>query len=322
MVVIAIIGILIALLLPAVQAAREAGRRATCINNMRQIGLALHNYENSRGCFPPAGIGYGDCYTCNTTYVGDSRIFNLSGMLFLLPYLEQQSLYDQFNLKEAVATTSSSAVQKNTNGTVVGNPLTNGNAALCGTVVNAFLCPSDGSADPKGRLTGTNYGPGGSYVGAATNYDFITSYLDWNYCNYWKTLTGNRRMFGENSATRVANVTDGLSNTLAVGETTRYHVNGNSFAWAYRAWVMAGIDPTRGINHWHEPWVDATWQCPPYNPAFGRLRSWWCAAGSMHPGGCNFVMGDGSVRFIGEATNPTTLSYLTIMDDSQPVSVP
>ena len=92
LVVIAIIGILIALLLPAVQAAREAARALQCKSNMKQIGVALHNYNAAIRAFPPAGIGYGWC--SGTT---DDYVLNAKGLLMLLPHLEQQGLYDQYN---------------------------------------------------------------------------------------------------------------------------------------------------------------------------------------------------------------------------------
>ncbi len=318
LVVITIIGILIALLLPAVQTAREAARRGQCTNSMKQIGLALLNFESSKGRFPPAWYGYGSCSSA-AGGSGDTEIYNSSGMIQLLPYLEQQELFDRFKLKEAVADSTSSN-KRNLNGTVVGTPVTNGNAALCGTVVNAFLCPSDGSADPLTRLTGSYYGPGGSYAGASTNYDFITSTGDWSTCNYWKNLAlTSRRMFGENSTTTISQVSDGLSNTLAIGETTRYHRNGAAFAWAYRAWVMCGIDPAGKLNMWIDPGT-ALWM--PDVGYLGRLRTWWYPAGSCHPGGCNFTLGDGSVRFLSQTIESRTLNWLTYMADNQAFSMP
>lgn len=152
--------------------------------------------------------------------------------MLLLPYLEQDNLFARFNLAQASARCDNSAAVRNLNGTVVGNPTTNGNAAAATTSVRVFLCPTD-AAPPLGRLRGGHYGPGGSFEGAATNYDFITSDSDFSICNNWRTTTA-RRMFGENSTTRPADVTDGLSNTLALGETTKHHVNGAAFAWAYR----------------------------------------------------------------------------------------
>ena len=90
---------------------------------------------------------------------------------------------------------------------------------------------------------------------------------------------------------------------------------------------MTGIDPhyttgiNGGINVWHQPWVAPTWQSPPYQPVRGRPRSWWCAAASLHPGGCHFVMGDGSVQFISESIDKPTLLHLTLIADGEVVSI-
>ncbi len=324
LVVIAIIAILIGLLLPAVQKVREAAGRMKCSNNLKQVVLATHNYLATFNTFPHAGKGYS---WCGNTATGDAKIYNANGLLLLLPYLEQSALYQQFNLNEAFASISTTLATNpgNTSGVLVGNPQTNGNAALASTVIQAFICPTDSSAAPTDRLIGGYYSPGGNFKGAATNYDFITSDSDFGTCNYWRNAGVLKRMFGENSNTRPSDVIDGLSNTLAMGETTRYHANGAAFAWSYRTHVMVGVDPgtsNPGINLWHLPSVDPTWQNPPYNPITGRIRTWWAAAGSMHPGGSHFAFGDGSVRFLNENTSAVTLEQLSTMAGGEVASVP
>lgn len=231
-------------------------------------------------------------------------------------------MYDLFNHKEAFAFVPNAF--RNNNGTLVGDPNTNGNAALASRVVETFVCPSDNNR-PLDRLTGGHYGAGNGFQGAATNYDFITSQNDFGICNNWRTAGVARRMFGENSDTAPRDVIDGLTNTFMVGETTKFHVNGNAFAWAYRGWVMTGIDPgtgNPGINLWHLPLVHPTWENPPYVPVRGRIRTWWSAAGSLHPGGCNFTMGDASVRFVSESTDVVLLENLSRMGDGQVASLP
>ncbi|QDS90909.1 Type II secretion system protein G precursor [Rosistilla ulvae] len=322
LVVIAIIGILVGLLLPAVQAAREAARRMQCSNNMKQLGLALHNYVDTYQKFPASARGYGGC-------VGNAvngEIKNANGLVALLPYIELQNVYDQFNHDEAFSV-NPGGYQRAT-GTVVGDPITNGNAALAELELDVFLCPSDPNP-AKGRLVGSAYGPGGSFSGAATNYDFIVKCgTEFGTCNSYATTASNeKRMFGGDVNTRMAEATDGLSNTFMMGETTKYLSNGAAFAWSYRAWVMTGIDPhyttaNGGINVWHQPWVAPTWQNPPYIPQRGRPRSWWVPAASLHPGGCHFVMGDASVQFINETIDKPTLLNLTVMADGQVVTLP
>ncbi len=325
LVVIAIIGILIALLLPAVQSAREAARRLTCANNLKQIALALHNYESSHRMYPAAGHSYGTC----AGEPKDGKIRNANGLVSLLPYLEQKALYDQFNHLE----TYSNHKWTSSTGTLVGDAVANGNAQLSATVLGVFTCPSDNNQPGARCCWGSNYGPGGDIVGAPTNYDFVTSANDGYFHDNWQNAGTERRMFGQNSTTRPHMVRDGLSNTFAIGETTKWHENGAGFAWAYRAHVMAGVDPhyvdwtnstrSAGINLWHMPWVNhENWQSPPYNPIRGRVRSWWSAAASLHPGGCHFALGDGSVRFISEAIDRPTLNNLTRMADGEHVVLP
>jgi prepilin-type processing-associated H-X9-DG protein len=202
----------------------------------------------------------------------------------------------------------------NTDGELVGNPVTNGNAELMGTKLPILLCPSDTGSPVE--PAGAAYGPGGSFPGAKTNYDFITSTNDF-YCNYWKAAPLNvRYMFGENSTTRFPDVKDGTSNTFAFGETTLAVYNGRTSSWGYRAWVMTGVDPQHGINDW-----SYTSLTGPVPPVYGRLGSWG-RAGSMHPGGANFCLADGSVRFLSEDTEISVLVHLASMADGNSVAVP
>src|SRR5262249_3851998 len=128
LVVIAIIAVLIALLLPAVQAAREAARRSQCVNNLKQIGLALHNYESGNGAFPPGNVTARRGYTDPTL----SQWTSWSPHAMLLPYLEQTALYNAANFSLACCQDAPEAHQ--TNLTVIL------------TRVSGFLCPSDGLA--------------------------------------------------------------------------------------------------------------------------------------------------------------------------------
>lgn len=330
LVVIAIIAILVGLLLPAVQQAREAARRMQCSNNLKQLCLALHNYESAHRKYPPAGVGYSWCLS-TATGAGSKQLLNSNGLVQLLPFIEQISLYNRFNHAEAYAVTGPAAT-RNAAGTVMGDPSTNGNARAAGMVLSFLQCPSDKTGALDRLLFGQHYGPHPSSTqsnlgGTSTNYDFITAFQDFSTCNYWKMSSGvNKRMFGENSDTRPATVTDGLSNTLAMGETTKWHVNGRGFAWAYRTWVMTGIDPAHPnqccMNLWHLPSVDPTWQNPPYTPVVGNVRTWWAAAASLHTGGCHFGFGDGSIRFVSQTTNQVTMTRLARIADGEVVELP
>src|SRR4051812_43383806 len=133
LVVIAIIAILIGLLLPAIQKAREAANRARCQNNLKQLALAVHNYESAMRELPPAGKGYGWCAGGN----GDTAILNMNGLVLLLPYIEQDATTSKLNKKSAFSNyTNQSPV-----GTVAGDASANGNGAIANsTPIPAFMC--------------------------------------------------------------------------------------------------------------------------------------------------------------------------------------
>lgn len=321
LVVIAIIGILIAILLPAIQAAREAGRRAHCRNNMRQIGIALHNYNTAHGSFPPAGIGYGWC-----RYDGSGgehpewaakNVMNANGWTMLLPYLEQQVLYDKYDFSQCAA----NVMYGNRGccdpcaapGSLSGDAVDSGNAEVVSTLVPVFMCPSD-LGDPLLAANSAVYSikAGSGYRGAKTDYDFSTtsSY----HCSVWERNPRHvRRMFGENSHTQMKHIKDGTSNTIAVCETRFDVYNGECSAWGYRGWVMVGISVSRPINWWWADWVRG--------PRYHQLV-FWGSPGSFHPGGCHMLMGDGSVHFFTEDTDRVTLERLATIAGSELVKFP
>ncbi|MEK6261560.1 MAG: DUF1559 domain-containing protein [Planctomycetota bacterium] len=296
LVVIAIIAVLIALLLPAVQQAREAARRTQCKNNLKQLGLALHNYHDSTLVLPPAHIG-----RCTTPRL------NATGLTMLLPYFDQGAMYGQYNSNGSATTYVSTG-----GAAVTDDPTTNGNAVLVKTILQAFLCPSD-TANPAIAATGSNYGISATNTGrggAKTNYDFITygsAYI--SSCEDWANTPGNvRRMFGDNSRCTLTDVKDGTSNTVMMGETTRDVANGGTNAWGYRGWVMVGLDlAAYPINNW-------TYGATTYPQ--GKLGS-WAYSGSLHTGGAHYLFADGSVRFISENIDTVTRQRLAYMSDGQ-----
>ncbi|MEA1952327.1 MAG: DUF1559 domain-containing protein, partial [Planctomycetota bacterium] len=126
-----------------------------------------------------------------------------------------------------------------------------------------------------------------------------------------------RRMFGENSNTRVANVIDGTSNTIAVAETLYDVYNGECAGWGYRGWVQVGVDVGyNGINIW-----ESAWTIIHHTTRFGQLGT-WASAGSMHPGGCHVLMGDGSAHFISDTTDIFLLEDLSTMAGGEVVTNP
>jgi len=193
LVVIAIIGVLVALLLPAVQAAREAARRSQCINNLKQIGLGLHNYQSAVGAFPP-GSGMQPINATSTDW--NDGWGEWSAVSMMLPYLEQKPLYDSINFNMV-------------NNHDVGGTA---NATAYNTIVNSFLCPSDGNA---GKTNTNNYY---ACVGTST-YDWWGGQGGPKPTIPWKDHRPTTGIFQKYDSNDIRDVTDGTSSTIAFSET-------------------------------------------------------------------------------------------------------
>lgn len=299
LVVIAIIGILIALLLPAVQAAREAARRSQCSNNLKQLGLALHNYHDAFKVFP--AVGYGRGWAGDAAGSGSAndwaegpRVLNHNSWVSLAPFYEQSALYDAYDFRQAACNH-----RRNTARTLAGDPTVNAPVVTQRPAI--FQCPSD-SGEIRVRLIGDWYTLGTSTERAIkTNYDFSAYRTTWSF-NWWPNLTDRRYkyMFSTNSSSSIADITDGTSNTVAINETVHTVVDGECPAWGIRGWVFTGIDIAPGINAWDYP-VLGSWYTGDRTVRRGQLFSWGMA-GSLHPGGANTCLADGSVRFLSETT--------------------
>jgi prepilin-type N-terminal cleavage/methylation domain-containing protein/prepilin-type processing-associated H-X9-DG protein len=309
LVVIAIIGVLVALLLPAVQAAREAARRSQCSNNLKQLALALHNYQDSLGKLPPAGLGLASCSGSGAEPIG----LNASGWTMTLPYFEQAPLHAAYNFNQCASVFK----QSGNTAVLAGDPVTSGNAKVVSTRLAVFNCPSD-NGHPflrEGPDGASHYiiKAGSGFEGAKTNYDFSTNGP--TLCTQrWDTypLT-TRRMFGNLSYSRLDDAKDGTSNTIMLCETTFMVHDGRAPAWGYRGWVQLGIDPVgknvpQGINIW--PCCSWNgWGTSPIPGRSGTLGEWG-SSGSLHPGGAQFALADGSVRLISQTIATTTLEAL------------
>ena len=299
LVVIAIIAVLIALLLPAVQQAREAARRTQCKNNLKQMGLALHNYHDTFLCFPPGYVGApgdNDCASIHPAAPG------WGWTVAILPYIDQTPLYNQLgasSIKQAVCSTPSGAQSA---------PAV-GNAALQDTLITAYQCPS--ATDPNlnpARVAGADH--------AKSNYAGVAG-LDWTGID---PVTGFRAVFvdGTKGVVRIRDCTDGTSNTVAVGEKFRRDLDGNltvQTAGEYYGAMWAGTPPDTQIS-------SAVGRLGLTGSSFAVNGGSVNAFASRHVGGAQFALTDGSVRFVSENADQNTLSRLGTMNDGQVIEVP
>jgi len=302
LVVIAIIAILVALLLPAVQQAREAARRSSCKNNLKQIGLALHNYHDAHNCVPPGSIVL--LNSSGTTYYGHGWTWHAS----ILPYIEQSALYD--------------AIQGPNDGGMGGE---SGSTAdpkqeLGGkTVISTFWCPSQPDVSDgvqKGGYVTSNYnGNMGTLIGYSG---------DDCYSGSVSTAAGMRERGGCMNADGVffissnigfRDIKDGLSNTIMVsevidsgGDADRLGGGGSD-----RKYVFSGGADSNPPTEMSEYLIAAEGNDP--------INSYKEeAAGSFHKGGAQFVFGDGSVRFLSENMDMNTYQAVSTRAGSEVVS--
>ncbi|MEN6493080.1 MAG: DUF1559 domain-containing protein [Thermoguttaceae bacterium] len=322
LVVIAIIGILIALLLPAVQAAREAARRSQCTNNLKQIGLAMHNYEDTFKCFPRYYY----------PVLPDAGWYGHSGFTMILPYVEQGPIYKQVDWKSYYYAGSNSTLRK--------------------AKIAAFLCPSD--KEYPSDEAGCNYGV---CAGSSITFYFYntTSLADANGM-FRRTCYYDHSFRAE---VRFADITDGSSNTIMASEhlkgdnsqssvsdsdiratgglsgTLRFPTQADLEGFAA---TCEATDPTSMASlsqcgrDWAGPYPGETvfntvappnWKHPTCSSGngFGLCadRNGIYPARSRHPGGVVTAMGDASVRFISDTIDLRNYQNLGSRDDGQVV---
>ncbi len=324
LVVIAIIGILVGLLLPAVQSAREAARRMQCSNNLKQLGLACHNYEAAYKKFPPMQTGAGGVNPGSIH--GWGQRFAMSGHYAMLPYLEQSALYD-----------SMPPTLEPWNGA---NPFRTAVSFLqCPSNANAKLEPTD-----QNRNRGlSNYGYcAGDNLAGSQVVQGGTQERDSTTLSGQKLAIRNRGIFGR-SFPSLAEITDGTSNTIAIAEFERpdslqslgmvvtmagdpatFSPLSCRAQWNGRAYLTPSLiftgDTARGYRAWSGNvfFNGVTTILPPNAPscmvALAVNNPHWCSgiysAGSKHTGGCQVSMGDGSVRFISQSIDTGNLAVV------------
>lgn len=333
LVVIAIIGILIALLLPAVQAAREAARRSQCTNNLKQLALACHNYHDTFKVLPPRQGGTGVYWGGDGVNTNTAR---LSGWVMLLPFFEQQALYDQIKGPLTVGTVTYPAWGPTT--------ASDSPAYTPWTVqVNALVCPSDGAVTAKAA---TNAG--------RNNYRFSVGD---SINRAWGRNGPPRGLFGHHytaaSAISFATITDGTSNTVMLSE----RLFGQDSIMIRQGYAQAALEPADSVRMAPAPclamidpanprqytgttygWSGRRWAngfpayvgfntvFPPNSPScVSNNSSETCnfviAPTSNHPGGVNVAMGDGSVTFISETINAGDPTLIEVTMGASPYGV-
>jgi prepilin-type N-terminal cleavage/methylation domain-containing protein len=291
LVVIAIIGVLVALLLPAVQAAREAARRSQCSNNLKQLSLALHNYEGTHLTLPPSGI--------------DSN--QMSWTVLLLPFFEQQALYDQFNFNKGSWNSF--------------NRIT----LVQGIRLKAIICPdlttkADSysifvSTPDESTVSALHYyavlGPNGP-TAAGANQPYLVQGVDqgFGFCASQGAF-GQGRWDGSNvipTNNPLRTFTDGTSNTLMLGE----------MAWPkylyWRPWTRGYYSDTRGTLLYASKNVK--------NPINSKFSDPWNDAsfGSLHPGGAMFSRADASIGFVRQNIDMISYRALASRDGGEPLN--
>ncbi len=348
LVVIAIIAVLIALLLPAVQAAREAARRIQCTNNLKQIGLGLHNYHSSNDCFPLGAAQYNIPGHPATAYNWDSW----SSHAILLADIEQTPMYNACNFS-------------------LGNNMPNSygyyaNSTVTGQHISAYLCPSDSNAgvlmvlraaDKRMDMLDLSYVASAGTTTASPNNSAPI--------NSWATM-GSTGLFWWYQVYRIASITDGTSNTIAFsealvsnglltntypgnslqgiagagGQAQQYDANRNPAA------VMAGLQACtaawqagRGLNEnrgifWEVGSLGMTMFNTIATPN-ATLYNWgdcrytgggypndatFANTNSLHPGGVNVLLADGSVRFMKNSINQATWWALGTRSNGEVIS--
>jgi prepilin-type N-terminal cleavage/methylation domain-containing protein/prepilin-type processing-associated H-X9-DG protein len=318
LVVIAIIGVLIALLLPAVQSAREAARRAQCVNNLKQIGLAMHNYESANGAFPPAKIfSAGTASTPANDAEGQGLVLNTTAFVMILNYIEQGAMANAYNF----SLPSCPATNAGTNLNPVGGPASYlANTSVTSSKLAAYLCPSD--SDPYGPRNPTTpvvtVGPYNGFRSERSNYILPGGrYYDQFNGRLLNGRPSDGGIFaGNDLSTTISNVRDGTSNTVLVLETKIEKWSSSYGAyWGQGLWTS-----THALTYSNDPALNgvgysANWPSTMPNGAAlpaqisnaanpKKLGYAW-AVGSRHSGGVNTAMADGSVKFIKDSINPT-----------------
>ena len=326
LVVIAVIGSIMSLLLPAVQSARETARRMKCANQVKQINLGLQSYMASQNFLPPGCVIDKDWehtyyhYTYDIIDKARNGQHGTSWMLQILPYIEQQDVFDQWDFEKNVF----------------------GNEKVANTDIAAFYCPSRRRevGGPQQRMLlagftagGTDYGGCLGRINSCNNecysggHECAHKLVPAKYFTTYGTAPEKIGAFSPNRAVRHRDIDDGTSQTIFVGELQRllppdgavWYDKGSAFS--NDGWAVGGISTlfvtTRGFEKEKEQ--------EEHNDQGqkGRLNNgFFESAGSEHPGGANFGLADGSVRFIDEKVDQDILAWMGSISDGMTFETP
>ena len=297
LVVIAIIGILIGMLLPAVQQVREAARRTQCSNQLRQIALACHTYEGTYKRFPPGlnipfeqGSGSFDANEKAKWNLNEEPIKDQFGswMIWILPFIEQNNLFNQLD----TSVRESAGV----------------NPTFSGEVIPGYICPSD-IAETTIEVSGRTYG--------VNSYHGVAGFQGW----FKDDLTHDGILY-YNSAVTFAQISDGSTNTFLFGERYSDDPEFEGFS-GFRGWAWANENAARDcIVGMLEPVNFMLDEGDGPNPGFPEQDKKFNSFSSGHPGGANFAMGDASVQFVDGSSNSdlALLESLAIRNDGNVVN--
>jgi prepilin-type N-terminal cleavage/methylation domain-containing protein/prepilin-type processing-associated H-X9-DG protein len=306
LVVIAIIGLLIGLLLPAVQRVREAANRTACTNNLKQIGLALHQYEVNVGCLPPSRllnlVGAPDLYELweylnpnDDEPDGDEQLGGPTWAVYIMPYLEQDNLYRLWDMQRMYYEQLPAARE---------------------TPVALYFCPSrrDRNTAPGLSVSGDQLGLNRQYPGALGDYaccvgpsgsDIYSDSAPTSKVFPQNYLPSGAFRLGQNGrGVGLNEITDGLSNTFLIGEK---HVPLGQF----------GQGPLDCSLYNGDNYLCSARSAGFFFPLAQSIRDPQWKFGSYHPGVCQFLFADGSVHSLATSVNPLTLQYLADIHDGQ-----
>jgi prepilin-type N-terminal cleavage/methylation domain-containing protein/prepilin-type processing-associated H-X9-DG protein len=324
LVVIAIIAILIGLLLPAVQKVRDASNRAACSNNLKQIGLALLTYSDVNNRFPAAKIHSGSAGTLQANYVGPEvsyagvpfKVYNHTGWVPLLPFIEQEALFRQYDY-QAPSSNSCSSIGLDSPEHLGG--LAQTNADVVGAYLKVYSCPGDETPPPavwdNGRPADYLANPpqdaivwwhGFSRQNARRSNYLFASYKDTDSTPRYPSgpVCG---AFGTNGAACLNMITDGLSNTIAVGESRQAHSEP-----AYGPYWGGGTHTCC-----HGVVTDEQWHINYRAGGPGNLLQFNWGFGSWHTGGANFLYCDGSVHFLVDSMSFATFQAMNTINGGE-----